>query len=56
MGLIVCPPRPVPVERGTPGTITGCGAVIPDVRDDEGWVDCPNCGLGFNPEHPENQP
>lgn len=35
---------------GTRHTIIGCGARIEDIRDDEGIVDCPNCGIWFNPE------
>lgn len=35
---------------GTPGLIIGCGTTIPDERDDEGLVDCPNCGMWFNPD------
>lgn len=35
---------------GTPGPIIGCGATVADERDDEGLVDCPNCGMWFNPD------
>ena len=45
-----CPDNLVLATDGRP--IVGCGTEIPDVRDDEGWVDCPNCGLGFNPRPP----
>jgi len=30
--------------------VIGCGVLIPDVRDDEGLVDCPICGIFFNPD------
>jgi hypothetical protein len=38
---------------GTAHTTIGCGAMIPDVRDDEGLVDCRNCGIWFNPDEEE---
>lgn len=27
--------------------ILGCGAHFPAEPDDEGWVECPECGLNF---------
>lgn len=30
--------------------IVGCGRLVPDERDDEGFVDCPRCGICFDPE------
>jgi hypothetical protein len=51
---VLCPDWPVPAIDGYP--ITGCGRMTPDVRDDEGWVDCQHCGMFFNPDHEENQP
>lgn len=50
----ICPSDPVPVVLGTPGTIEGCGQTFTSEPDAEGWVDCPHCGLGFNPSNPEN--
>ncbi|ORB76419.1 hypothetical protein BST46_30225 [Mycobacterium timonense] len=45
---IACPTDPLQ-QDGTPHTIIGCGALIPDDRDDEGLVDCPECGIWFDP-------
>lgn len=45
---VYCPTYPYAPD-GTPHTIIGCGALIPDERDDEGLVDCPKCGIWFNP-------
>jgi hypothetical protein len=39
-----------PDNRRSPDDITGCGALVPDVRDKDGTVDCPNCGLFWQPE------
>lgn len=43
---------PVSVKRpgGEQHTIVGCGTWIPDIRDHEGIVDCPECGLFFDPD------
>jgi hypothetical protein len=46
--LITCPTGIVQSD-GTEHTIVGCGALIPHVRDDEGLVNCPNCGMWFDP-------
>lgn len=43
-------PTGTTASDGTAHTIIGCGALIPDVRDDEGLVDCPDCGIWFNPD------
>ena len=43
-------PTATTLPDGTTHTIIGCGSVIPDLRDDEGLVDCPNCGIWFNPD------
>lgn len=39
--------------NGEQHTIIGCGAWIADERDDEGLVDCPACGICFNPGEEE---
>ena len=31
-------------------SIVGCGRSIPDIRDAEGLVDCPQCGIWFDPD------
>lgn len=46
---IKCPDS-VKRPGGTQHTIVGCGAQIPDIRDHEGIVDCPECGIFFNPD------
>lgn len=50
-----CPDNPVPITSGhdPDRPIVGCGRSFAQKPDDEGWVDCPYCGLGFNPG-PEN--
>ena len=35
---------------GTPHTVIGCGATLADIRDDEGLIDCPACGMFFSPD------
>jgi hypothetical protein len=30
--------------------VRGCGAVFEQDKDDDGLVDCPNCGIWFNPK------
>jgi hypothetical protein len=40
--LIRCPDS----DDGSNDPIIGCGKMTPDVRDDEGFVDCRNCGNG----------
>jgi len=50
-----CPDRPVVASDGR--TIVGCGATFQDTPDpSDGWLDCPECGLMFDPAHAENQP
>lgn len=44
-----CPTNPV-MPDGTEHTIIGCGATIAAVPDDEGLIDCPTCGIWFNPD------
>jgi hypothetical protein len=50
-----CTPRQwtCPVAKtqpdGAPHTIIGCGTTFMAVPDAEGLVDCPNCGIWFNP-------
>lgn len=51
---VVCP-----VEDREPleaGPILGCGFKFVGEPDFEGFVDCPNCGMWFNPDHPNSQP
>ena len=47
--LVRCPDT-ITAADDTPHTVIGCGGLIPDVRDDEGLVDCPACGIWFNPD------
>lgn len=50
-----CPASSVLATDGRP--IVGCGREISAEPDpDDGWVDCPECGLMFDPDHPENKP
>ena len=48
-GMVRCP-TVATMPDGTPHTTIGCGALIPDVRDDDGFVDCLVCGIWFNPD------
>ena len=36
-----------PLRRRWPGDITGCGSLNIVGPDDEGFYDCPDCGLFF---------
>ena len=45
--LIRCPDAEFD-ELGNPHTVIGCGAMVPDLRDDDGIVDCPVCGIWFS--------
>lgn len=47
--MVRCPTSTL-CSDGTPHTIIGCGKLIPDERDDEGLVDCGECGIWFNPD------
>ncbi|WP_042377200.1 hypothetical protein [Gordonia alkanivorans] len=47
--LVRCPDLPAPGVAADRDVI-GCGYYIPDVRDDEGLVDCPKCGIWFTPD------
>lgn len=47
--MSLAPPDPGRSDGGE-HTVIGCGAVLPDVRDDEGLVDCPRGGMWFSPE------
>ncbi len=42
----VCPTHPDP--QG--GDIIGCGHVFEAEPDDEGLLDCPECGIVFSPD------
>lgn len=48
-GTVRCPASTHTAD-GTPHTTVGCGAQIPDIRDDEGLVDCLECGIWFDPD------
>jgi hypothetical protein len=54
--LVRCPTSEAFRDDGIP--ILGCGSTFIQVLDDDpdGWADCPHCGLGFDPDHPANQP
>lgn len=48
-----CPPNPHPpgsARWSKPFRLHGCGALFAGERDHEGIVDCPHCGLWFNPD------
>lgn len=47
--MIQCPTDPL-CPDGTPHTIIGCGTWVMDMRDDEGIIDCPACGMFWKPE------
>ena len=53
--LIVCPTSVTDLDS-TPHRVVGCGAVVPDERDSDGLVDCPQCGICFDPTSPSNHP
>lgn len=42
---VTCPDQP-----RYEGDLVGCGAAFDQKPDDEGWFDCPQCGLFFNKE------
>lgn len=48
-GTLICPTGQIAPD-GSVHTIIGCGAEIPDVRDDEGFADCPKCGIFWLPQ------
>lgn len=50
--LVRCPDNVEPDSNG----IIGCGHVFEAELDDEGLIDCHNCGMWFNPNHPSSQP
>lgn len=53
VGFVRCPTGRAQAD-GSPHEVIGCGAIVPDIRDWEGFVDCPKCGLWFDPdEEPE---
>lgn len=41
--LHTCPDRPAPDSD-----LIGCGETFEQTPDDEGWVDCPHCGMAFD--------
>lgn len=54
--MIECPTGPLAADGGV-HTVIGCGRMVPDVRDDEGLVDCPECGMFWRPDlEASNQP
>lgn len=50
-GMFTCPDT-IP----EPDAVVGCGRTFHAVPDDEGFVDCPHCGMFFQPLHPANSP
>ena len=48
-GSVKCPDSPLQSDSA-PHAVIGCGAIIPDDRDHEGLVDCPECGIFFDPD------
>ena len=53
--LVRCPTNATDSD-GTPHTVIGCGAHVPDERDSDGLIDCPRCGICFDPTSPTNHP
>ena len=51
--LVGCPTSATDID-GAPHTVIGCGALVPDERDSDGLVDCPRCGICFDPTSPTN--
>jgi hypothetical protein len=44
-------------DPGPLGPIVGCGFDFEvDPEDFDGAYDCPNCGMFFDPDHPNSQP
>jgi len=44
-----CPTTPTPYDDNPDETMAGCGHEFEAEPDEEGLVDCPNCGMWFNP-------
>lgn len=44
-----CPENPTPYDDNPAEMMTGCGAVFEGSADEEGLVDCPECGMWFTP-------
>ena len=54
IALVQCPTTTVDTD-GSAHTVIGCGALTPDVRDDDGLVDCAHCFICFDPTATTNQ-
>ena len=39
-----------PKHKKPDSVLVGCGRTFTQVPDDEGWFDCPGCGMFFNEE------
>lgn len=39
-----------PSHRKPDSDLVGCGTAFSQAPDDEGWYDCPHCGMFFNEE------
>ena len=48
-----CPTEP---EPGVTDSLIGCGHTFTATPDDEGLVDCPNCGIWFRANEQPNAP
>lgn len=44
---VICPTDPGPENSN----ILGCGQTVENQPDDEGFVDCPACGVFWKPEN-----
>ena len=55
VALVECPTEPLDADGGV-HTVIGCGRILPDVRDDEGFIDCPGCGMFWRPDLEARQP
>lgn len=57
--VVLCPPGPA-TEPG-PDDVRGCGRTFAQnlasiVEDPDHWVDCPHCGMFFDPTTPDTDP
>lgn len=53
---LICPNHSQP-QSDPDDDILGCGKIFPyDPENDDGMVDCPHCGLCFDPRDGRNDP
>ena len=49
MPVYQCPTNPTPYDDNPEEFMRGCGHTFVEEPDEEGLVDCPNCGMWFSP-------